>query len=876
MQQRAIPQARRRTDTLHAQWEQLRLGREALRQGFLRGVGGAPLLAQHCRLVDGVLREIWRQLPARLQVPRPAGLALVAVGGYGRGELFPDSDIDLLILGQGPATATQQAFVEAFLTALWDLQLQVGHSFRTPAECMEEARGDLGIATTLLEMRFLVGARTLVQQLQQQMRTNPPWPPALFFAAKIAEQEARHARFSDTAYHLEPQIKDGPGGLRDLHQLQWLAWSSLGDGRLRHLQQAGIINAGEYRQLLQARNFLSRLRIGLHYAAGRREDRLRLDLQPLLAAQLGFQDTADRSAVEHLMQNIYRIFASIARISAIAQENLAWRIAPAATAAPLVEDDIALRQDSIGFAADHPAEPTLSAILKLFRRLAEDPQQRGLDAATQRELHALRRHLQPQMLRNDPRARSDLLAILAKPEGVYRTLSAMHQCGILARLLPAFGHITGQIQHDLFHVYTVDQHTLFLLRQVGRFWTAGHSDLPVIAEALLRIDRPELLVIAGIFHDIAKGRGGDHSRLGAREVKRFAHAIGLDRADTRFLAWLVQHHLDMSGVSQRRDLEDPRVIQDFARMVGDERRLSYLLLLTIADMRATNPDLWNDWKGMLLSTLYRGVRSQLQRNTIAPKDRRALLRAKKRDLLAALPTQAQAQAQALWRTLGNDYFMRYGHDELLWHTQSILQQPGQRTLVLARPRQPVGTELLIYGRDTPGLFLRITSALDKQSLSILDARIDTSADGHALDTFIVLDESHAFAHSPDAHQDLGEHLRAIIDGEAVSVPRFGLRHHGARHRFFAQNPVVVTVDNAALQRYTLLEVTAADRLGLLYQVGEVLLALHLSIHGAKVSTFGERVEDTFFILDENGKKLAEGQRERLRSALLDALQQKAA
>ena len=870
-----MPQTPRHSEPLH-QREQLRLGREALRQAFLRGVGGATLLTQHCHLVDGVLREIWRQLPTRLQVPQRTGLALVAVGGYGRGELFPDSDIDLLILGRDPATATQHAFVEAFLTTLWDLQLQVGHSFRTPAECMEEARGDLGIATTLMEMRFLGGARTLVRQLHEQMRTNPPWPPALFFSAKIAEQEARHARFSDTAYHLEPHIKDGPGGLRDLHQLQWLAWSGLGDGPLRHLQQTGIIDAGEYRQLLQARNFLSRLRIGLHYAAGRREDRLRLDLQPLLAAQLGFRDTADRSAVEQLMQNIYRVFASVARISAIAQENLAWRIAPAASSEPLIDGDIALRQDTIGFAAGHPAEPVLPAVLKLFRRLAEDPQQRGLDAAAQRQLHALRHHLRPQMLKNDPQARSDLLAILAKPEGVYRTLSAMHQCGILSRLLPAFGRITGQIQHDLFHVYTVDQHTLFLLRQVGRFWTPGHSDLPVVEEARLRIDRPELLVIAGIFHDIAKGQGGDHSRLGAREVKRFAHTMGLDRADTRFLAWLVQHHLDMSGVSQRRDLEDPRVIQDFARMAGDERRLSYLLLLTIADMRATNPDLWNDWKGMLLSTLYRGVRSELQHNPIAPKDRRALLRARKRDLLAALPTQIQAPAQALWRTLGSDYFMRYSHDELLWHTQNILQHPGQDTLVLARPRQPAGTELLIYGRDTPGLFLRITSALDKQSLSILDARIDTSVDGHALDSFIVLDESHAFAHSPDAQQDLCEHLRAIIDGEAVSVPRFGLRHHGARHRFFAQNPVVVSVDNAALQRYTLLEVTAADRLGLLYQVGEVLLALHLSIHGAKVSTFGERVEDTFFILDENGRKLAETQRERLRSALLDALQQKAA
>lgn len=871
-----MPQTPRHSESFHAQRERLRLGREALRQAFLRGVGGSTLLTQHCRLVDGVLREIWRQIPARLQLPQSAGLALVAVGGYGRGELFPDSDIDLLILGTGPAAAPQQAFVEAFLTTLWDLQLQVGHSFRTPAECMEEARGDLGIATTLLEARFLAGARTLARHLHQQIRAKPPWPPALFFSAKIAEQEARHARFSDTAYHLEPHIKDGPGGLRDLHQLQWLAWSGLGDGRLRHLQEAEIITAGEYRQLLQARNFLSRLRIGLHYAAGRREDRLRLDLQPLLAAQLGFHDAADHSAVEQLMQNIYRVFASIARISAIAQENLARHIASATMPAPLVEGGIALRQDSIGFAPDHPAEPALSSILKLFRRLAEDPQQRGLNAATQRELYALRRHLRPQMLRDDPLARSELLAILAKPEGVYRTLSAMHQCGILARLLPAFGRITGQIQHDLFHVYTVDQHTLFLLRQMGCFWASGHSDLPVIEEARLRIDRPELLVIAGIFHDIAKGQGGDHSRLGAREVKRFAHDMGLDRADTRLLAWLVQHHLDMSGVSQRRDLEDPRVIQDFARMVGDERRLSYLLLLTIADMRATNPDLWNDWKGMLLSTLYRGVRSELQRNTIAPKDRRTLLRAKKRDLLAALPAQVQAPAQALWRTLGSDYFMRYGHDELLWHTQSILQHPGRRTLVFARPCQPVGTELLIYGRDVPGLFLRITSALDKQSLSILDARIDTSADGHALDTFIVLDESHAFAHSPDANQDLGEHLRAIIDGEAVSVPRFGLRHHGARHRFFAQNPVVVSVDNAALQRYTLLEVTAADRLGLLYQVGEVLLALNLSIHGAKVSTFGERVEDTFFILDENGKKLAEAQRERLRSALLDALQQKAA
>ncbi|MHB1804161.1 MAG: ACT domain-containing protein, partial [Acidithiobacillus ferrooxidans] len=442
---------------------------------------------------------------------------------------------------------------------------------------------------------------------------------------------------------------------------------------------------------------------------------------------------------------------------------------------------------------------------------------------------------------------------------------------LLALILPAFGRITGRIQHDLFHAYTVDQHTLFLLRNLGQIWTGEAPLLPVAEAARRQVEKPELLVLAGLFHDIGKGRGGDHSKIGAQEARRFARRLRLSPCDTDLVVWLVEQHLRMSAVSQRRDLEDPQVIRDFAHLVGDERHLAYLLLLTVADMRATNPELWNDWKGLLLSTLYRATATELQREDRQTRDLPQIISDKQQAVLQKIASTDHSRVHTLWQQLSGPYFLRYTEDELLWHCREILAHKSRKALVAVRPHAPEGSEVLIYGPDRPGLFQQITGALDRQSLNIIDARIDTSEDGRAIDTFLVIDNSHAFAHSAQAHADLAAELRAVLEGEAVRKPRFGLRHCDPRHRFFAHVPAEIRVDNGVLPRYTLLEVRAADHLGLLYQVGETLRALQLNIHGAKVSTFGERVEDTFFILNERGRKLTETQVGALIHALSDIL-----
>ena len=849
----------------------LREGQGSLQAAFSPRQSSSTLLRQHCRLVDSTLCTLW-QAPSGTDMPTAEQLTLVAVGGYGRGALFPGSDIDLLILTPSVLTAIQKNFIEGFLTSLWDLQMQVGHSVRSVDECLQEARQDLGVATTLLESRYLVGSRPLLQDLIRALQDTPPWPPPLFFSAKLAEQENRHARCSDTAFHLEPNIKEGPGALRDIHHLQWLAASAFGEGSLRRLRDEGIITGEEYRQLLRAQALLSRLRIALHYATGRHEDRLRLDLQVPLARQLGYTDRPGHSAVEQLMQKLYRAFADILRVSAIAQENIAQQLATREAAPVDTDQRIALPLPTLR--RDDPQ--LLQHILSLFRSLAEDCRRRTLDAQTQRQLYGLRSAIHPRDLDRDPIARREFLAILTQPEGAYRSLKMMQQCGILARILPAFGQITGRIQHDLFHVYTVDQHTLFLLRNLGQIWTGETPQMPLANAAREQVEKPELLVLAGLFHDIGKGRGGDHSKIGAQEARRFARRLQLSPCDTELIVWLVEQHLQMSGVSQRRDLEDPQVIRDFAHLVQDERHLAYLLLLTVADMRATNPDLWNDWKGLLLGTLYRATASELQREDRQTRDLPQIVADKQHAVLAEIASTDQPRARALWQHLSGPYFLRYSEDELLWHCREILAHKGHKTLVAVQPHAPDGSEILIYGSDRPGLFQQITGALDRQSLNIIDARIDTSEDGRAIDTFLVIDNSHAFAHSDQAHTDLAAELRAIIEGETASKPRFGLRHRDPRHRFFAHIPAEIRVDNRVLPRYTLLEVRAADHLGLLYQVGEALRTLQLNIHGAKVSTFGERVEDTFFILNECGHKLTDAQAKALTQTLGNILNGKAA
>jgi|WP_226823442.1 [protein-PII] uridylyltransferase len=818
-----------------------------------------PPLRQRARLHDGILRQLWRDANDGRQ---RHDASLIAVGGYGRGRLFPGSDLDLLVLVEDGDDPQRDAFVSRFFTLLWDRGCPVGHSVRTVAQCLAEARADLSIATTLHEMRFLAGSRGLYRALQADLRAQPPWDPTSFYAAKIAEQDQRHRRFSDTAYHLEPNIKDGPGGLRDIHQLQWLAARLFGQASLAPLYRHGLMRRAEYRQLLRARLFLETLREHLHQRAGRGEDRLRLEYQEALAEGLGFRGHGGRSAVERMMQRLYQVFADVLRVSAIVQESIGQ----------FLSEGGHLRGSSETRNEPVPPEPVAVPLVQLLTRLAQVAAQGdgdALEGSLWRDVHAIRRRYHARDLTGNAEARAVFLEALRNPTQATRFLTLLHQTRLLGRLLPPYRAITGLIQHDLFHVYTVDQHTLFVLGELARLWQ--EADDPQIRKARLAVRHPEILVLAALFHDIAKGQGGDHSSKGAGLAQRFAHAMQLEPDAGALLVWLVHNHLLLSTVSQRRDLEDPQVIRNVAERMGDQRHLAYLFLLTIADMRATNPELWNDWKASLLHKLFDASWAALEGGDAVLADHGPVIRARQEAVLAKLEPAAREQILELWQEMRPSYFLRYRADELLWQAHEIHAYHGRGYLVRLREHPVEGSEILIYGPDKAGLFEEITATLDRHSLNILDARIDTSHDGRALDTFVVLDESHSYARPAAAQEILRRDLRAVLHGEVPRKPHFGMRHRDLRHRYFADLPLEIFVDNHTLAEDTLLEIRAPDRLGLLYRVGGTLRTLGFTIFGAKVSTFGESVEDTFFIRNAQNRKLRDNEIAALTAALQDAL-----
>ncbi|WP_291511790.1 [protein-PII] uridylyltransferase [Acidithiobacillus sp.] len=819
-------------------------------------------LRQRARWHDQSLRQLWREANAGR---RRHDACLIAVGGYGRGTLFPGSDLDLLVLVDARDDPERDAFVSRFFTLVWDQGFPIGHSVRSVAQCLAEAHADLSIATTLHEMRFLAGSTVLYRALQSDLETRPPWDPLAFYAAKIAEQDQRHRRFSDTAYHLEPNIKDGPGGLRDVHQLLWLSARLFGEARLAPLCRQGLMRPAEYRQLLRARAFLETLREQLHLCAGRGEDRLRLEYQEPLARQLGFHGRGERSAVERMMQRLYQVFADVLRVSAIVQEAIGHFLSEGRH----LSGGAAERSPSQALSLPEAVAPPLAQLLATLAQVAERKNADALEGGLWRDVHAMRGRYHARDLTGDPAARAVFLEALRDPVRAARFLTLLHDTRLLGRLLPPYQAITGLIQHDLFHVYTVDQHTLFVLKELARLWQQG--DDPLLAQARARIPHPELLVLAALFHDIAKGQGGDHSSKGAELIQRFAHDMHLEPDAGALLVWLVHNHLLLSTVSQRRDLEDPQVIRNFAERMGNQGHLAHLFLLTIADMRATNPDLWNDWKASLLRKLFDATWTALEGGDAVLADHGPVIRARQAAVLAELDASAREPILELWQEMRSGYFLRYRADELLWQAQQISAHHGRGYLVRLRDHPVEGSEILIYGPDKAGLFEEITATLDRHSLNILDARIDTSHDGRVLDTFVVLDESHNYARPAAAQEMLRRDLRAVLHGEVPRKPHFGMRHRDLRHRYFADLPLELFVDNDTLAEDTLLEIRAPDRLGLLYRVGGTLRRLGFNIFGAKVSTFGESVEDTFFIRNAQNRKLRTHEIEALTTALREAL-----
>lgn len=825
-----------------------------LSERYRAGRSAAELVPARAAVVDQLLIRAWT-----LFLPHSPQLALVAVGGYGRGELHPGSDIDVLILLNDGVPPPRTA-IEGFLAFLWDIGLEVGHSVRSLSQCQEMAAHDITVATSLQEARLLTGPMELFETQRNRCGPRHIWPSREFFAAKFEEQIARHHKYDDTAYRLEPNIKEGPGGLRDIQVIGWVAKRHFGAETLHDLVGHGFLTEQEYRTLSEGQAFLWQLRFGLHLLAGRREDRLLFDHQRTLARQLGYRDDPRRLAVEQFMKQYYRVVMELARLNEMLlqlfQEEILYAEDPGEPQA--INRHFQARKGFIEVRHDQVFRRYPFTLLQIFLLLAQHPELKGIRANTVRLLRDHAAQIDEDF-RNDPRCRALFMELLRQPRGVTHELRRMSRHGVLGAYLPAFGAVVGQMQHDLFHVYTVDEHTLMVVRNLRRLTVPKYRhEYPLCSEVIGRIPKPELLYLAALFHDIAKGRGGDHSELGARDAYAFCRHHGLSQYDSKLVAWLVRQHLMMSMTAQRRDISDPLVVNVFAQEVGDQSRLDYLYLLTVADIRGTSPAVWNSWKDALLRELYIAAQRALARGLAHP-----LLHAERIE-----EVQAQAGEQLhgaglesgalerLWGNLGNEYFLRYAVDEIVWHTQAILKlkQPGQALVLSRQAPGHEATEVFIYAPSQDNLFAKAASVIEQMGMTVLEARIIRSDDGHTLDTFTILEENNDPI-EPQRIDELLERLRAqALD---VRTPLRRVNRRLPRQRRHFSFPPEVTFSEELRSPHTIMEVVAFDRPGLLAQIGAALVECGVRLHNAKIATFGERAEDIFYITDQQDRPLAD-------------------
>ncbi len=843
----ASPQPAAAPLTLAALRASCRQGKALQVSAFLQA---PPTAMAAQRLVRGLARHVDQTLRALLSLcPLPEGAALVAVGGYGRGELFPHSDIDVLVLlpAQADAEGSSEA-VAAFITACWDIGLEIGSSVRTVDDCVAEAQRDLTVQTALLESRPLAGPRRLHEAMMAA--TRGVLDPRAFLRAKTLEMQQRHVKYEGTPYSLEPNCKESPGGLRDLQVLTWVARAA-GFGRTwSELAARGLLTRFEVGQLRRQEGTLKLIRARLHAVAGRREDRLVFDLQTAVAESCGYVATRTQRASEVLMHRYYWAAKAVAQLNQILLLNMEERIAGSEDA-PMrrINERFLDRGGMLEVARDDLYLQEPHAILETFLLHERTPGIQGLSARTLRALYNARGKMDG-AFRHDPANRRMFMRILRQPSGVTRALRLMNQTSVLGRYLWVFRRIVGRMQHDLFHVYTVDQHILMVLRNVRRFFIPEHAhEYPFCSQLASQWDDPSVLYIAALFHDVAKGRGGDHSDLGAREVRRFCQAHGVSREGTALAEFLVQHHLTMSRIAQKEDLGDAEVISRFARLVGNERRLTALYLLTVADVRGTSPKVWNAWKGKLLEDLYRytlralgGAKPHLEADIEARKvEARGLLA-----LHSALP----GTEEPLWAALHLSYFARHDAAELAWHARVLWRHLATETPVVQARLSSAGEglQVLVYAPDRPDLFARICGYFDGAGFSIQDARVHTTRKGYALDTFQVVSATQAPS-SPGDYRD----LISLVETQAAQalasdgpLPEPGRSRVSRRVRSFPVVPRVSLKPDERAQRW-LLSVSASDRAGLLYAIARVLARHRVNLQLAKVSTLGERVEDTFLV-----------------------------
>jgi [protein-PII] uridylyltransferase len=857
-----------------AEWrEALALARLKLTARFKAGEPVTQLVTLGAQLLDQLLIHVWKRLAPDLS----ERIALVAVGGYGRGELHPGSDVDLMLLLDGELPAGADTLLAGFIAALWDIGLEAGHSVRSVDDCRREAEADITVITTLMESRLLYGPPALLDAVYEATATARMWPSDRFFLAKRDEQRARHHRYDDTAYKLEPNVKESPGGLRDIQVIGWIARRHFGSRHFDELVNHNFLTASQLQLLREGQEFLWRVRFALHVLTGRREDRLLFDHQRRLAEMLGYEDARYTLAVEQLMQRYYRTVMDLSRLNEMLLQLFEEEILmdPRAAAVPL-NARFQIRNGYLQAVNDRIFRQDPSALLEIFLLLQQQENIHGVSAHTVALIKS-NLPLIDEEFRQNPRNHRLFMSILRAPAGVTHELRRMNLYGVLGLYIPAFGRIVGRMQYDLFHAYTVDEHTLFVVSNLRRFALRRFDDeYPHCSRLMQSFEKPETVYLAGLFHDIAKGRGGDHSELGAVDAESFCLEHGMSPYDARTVAWLVRNHLILSMTAQKKDISDPVVVSEFAARIGDQMHLDYLYCLTVADVRGTNPRLWNSWKATLFRDLYELTSQAFRRGLENPIDREQLIDETQSAARAVLKESAvlESSVQRVWSLFNDDYFLRCRAEEIAWHTEILADSDiASATGLVAVRKQPDGDgmEAMLYTPRSKHTFAHVTAVLDELGTTIVDARIVPIANGYSLETFVFLETDKRTVVDTRRIEKVQQHLTRVLS--AKSVPAKVMRPAPRQVRMFSTRTEILSSEDLGRRR-TVLEIVAADRPGLLSKVGQVFVEYGIDIETAKILTIGERAEDVFYVVDQHGEPLSDALCTALKADLVERLDQR--
>lgn len=851
--------------------EALAAASENLIERFRAGESVVKLVHARSDIVDKILVRLWQEYVADFA----SKAALVAVGGYGRGELHPYSDVDIMVLVPDPLPDEAATVIAEFFASLWDVGLDIGHSVRNISECREQSAQDITITTTLIEARLIDGSIPLFREMRQKITSDDIWPSDKFFAEKLKEQRARHLRYEDTAYQLEPNVKGSPGGLRDIQMIGWVAKRHFGVHTLDELVTHNFLTPVHLENLQQGQEFLWRVRFGLHALTGRREDRLLFDHQSRLASMLGYEDATYTLAVEQLMQRYYRTVMELSRLNEMLLQLFEEAILMDPDAKPHpVNERFQVKNGFLQTTNDQVFAREPSALLEVFLLLQQHDDIRGVSALT---IGLIRRnlHLIDEEFRQKPRNHRLFLSILRAPAGVTHVLRRMNLYGVLGLYIPSFGRIVGRMQYDLFHAYTVDQHTLFVVNNLRRFALSRFDhEYPHCSPLMQSFEKPEIVYLGGLFHDIAKGRGGDHSELGAVDAESFCLEHGLSKYEARTVAWLVRHHLALSMTAQKKDLSDPDVINEFAALVRDKTHLDYLYVLTIADVKGTNPKLWNSWKATLFRDLYELTARALRRGLEKPIDRELLISETQeaaRRLLKESGTTATV-IDRVWQLFGEDYFLRYKSGEIAWHTKMLADSDVSSEFGLQDVRVRTdgdGIEAVLVTPRSKQTFAHATALLDELGMTIVDVRIVPLTNDFSLDTYIFMELDQRNEVDAPRIARIRRALTRILassDEDADIVTRPAPR----QVRMFATK-TIVSFDQDITNGRTVMELVTGDRPGILSTVGRIFVEFGINIETAKILTIGERAEDVFYVTDSKSDPLSDVTCSKLQERLIRAI-----